>query len=170
MNNEYKEMLERFDQICQNAKKELLCAKEEKEKQKKFLKKIDKELTITEYDEIKYWLANVEILDNTDYILNNRKAKILIRYLKEKDKEIEQLNNIIDGLEKEIKIMEKYFELIIDLGYDYDGFNKEEDLKGLIDELVRYASLGRVCNTIEPIYTRKDNEKFNILGEVIKSE
>ena len=100
MNNEYKEMLERFDQICQNAKKELLCAKEEKEKQKRFLKKIDKELTITEYDEIKYWLANVEILDKTDYILHNRKAKILIKYLKEKDKELDKYKNIVDEIEE----------------------------------------------------------------------
>ena len=99
MNNEYKEMLERFEQICQNAKKEL-CGKKEKEQEKRFIEKIDKELTITEYDEIEYWLANVEVLDNTDYILNNRKAKILVRYLKEKDKEIERLNTEIDYLNK----------------------------------------------------------------------
>lgn len=77
---------------------------------------------------------------------------------------------LLKNKDKQIEIMEKYFELIIDLGYDYDGFNKEEDLKGLIDELVRYASLGRVCNITEPIYTRKDDEKCNILGELIKSE
>ena len=39
-------------------------------------------------------------------------------------KEIERLNNII-------KIMEKYFELIVDLGYDYDGLNSEDSLKRL---------------------------------------
>ena len=101
MNEEYKEMLERFEQICQNAKKEL-CAKKEKGQEKRFIEKIDKELTISEYDEIEYWLANVEVLDNTDYILNNRKAKILIRYLKEKDKEIERLNNIINDIDRYI--------------------------------------------------------------------
>ncbi len=112
MNDEYKEMLERFEQICKNAKKEL-CGKKEKEQEKRFIEKIDKELTINEYDEIKYWLANVEILDNTDYILNNRKAKILVRYLKEKDKEIERLNNIIDELEE---LIDSY-----ELGkYDYE--------------------------------------------------
>ena len=101
MNDEYKKMLERFEQICQNAKKEL-CGKKEKEQEKKFIEKIDKELTISEYDEIEYWLANVEILDKTDYILNNRKAKILVRYLKEKQQEIERLNNIINEIEDSI--------------------------------------------------------------------
>ena len=90
MSDEYKKMLERFEQICQNAKKEL-CGKKEKEQEKRFIEKIDKGLTISEYDEIEYWLTNVEVLDNTDYILNNRKAKILVRYLKEKQEEIEQL-------------------------------------------------------------------------------
>lgn len=70
---------------------------------------------------------------------------------------------------RQIEIMEKYFELIIDLGYDYDGFNKEEDLKGLIDELVRYASLGRVCNTTEAIYVNQD-KKYNILNEELKGD
>ena len=91
MNDEYKKMLERFEQICQNAKEEL-CGKKEKEQEKNFIKKIDKGLTISEYDEIEYWLANVEILDNTDYILNNRKAKILVKYLKEKQQETDRLN------------------------------------------------------------------------------
>ena len=101
MNDEYKKMLERFEQICQNAKKEL-CGKKEKEQEKRFIEEIDKELTISEYDEIEYWLANVEVLDNTDYILNNRKAKILVRYLKEKQQEINRLNNVINELEKEL--------------------------------------------------------------------
>ena len=74
--------------------------------------------------------------------------------------EIEQLNNII-------KIMEKYFELIVDLGYDYDGLNKIEDLKTLIDQLVKYASLGRVYNTTEPIFINND-KKYNILNEELK--
>lgn len=76
---------------------------------------------------------------------------------------------LIKKQEKEIKIMEKYFELIIDLGYDYDGLSSTEDLQNLIDELVRYASLGRVCNTTEAIYVNQ-NEKYNILGELIKSD
>lgn len=75
-------------------------------------------------------------------------------------------------MERQIEIMERYFELICDLGYDYDGCNTIEGLKSLIDELVHYASLGRACNDTEVIYiTLKDEEgneeNFNILHEKI---
>lgn len=107
MNDEYKKMLERFEKICQNAKEEL-CGKREKEQEKRFIEKIDKELTISEYDEIEYWLANVEVLDNTDYILNNRKAKILVRYLKEKQQEIKKLNNKLKDIKSQLDYLETY--------------------------------------------------------------
>jgi hypothetical protein len=71
--------------------------------------------------------------------------------------------------DKSTIIMEKYLELIYDLGYDYDGLDKVESLKTLIDELVRYASLGRACNTTEPIY-ENGGKKYNILMEEIDSE
>jgi len=77
--------------------------------------------------------------------------------------ENERLNNII-------KIMEKYFELIIDLGYDYDGFNQVESLKGLIDELVKYASLGRAYNTTEPIYEDGKGKIYNIINKELKGD
>ena len=75
-------------------------------------------------------------------------------------------------LERQIQIMEKYFELIIDIGCDYDGFNTTESLKSLIDELCRYASLGRVANDTEVIYSTLEDEfgneeKYNILHEKI---
>lgn len=70
-------------------------------------------------------------------------------------------------LEKKIEIMEKYFELIINLGFDYDGFN-ETGLKGLIDEMGRFARLGRVANITEPIFFNGQNN-FNILGEKLES-
>ena len=68
--------------------------------------------------------------------------------------------------DRRIEIMERYLELICDLGYDYDGCNEIESLKGLIDELVHLASLGRACNDTETIYVDKEN-RFNILGEKI---
>lgn len=61
-------------------------------------------------------------------------------------------------------IMEKYLELIIQLGYDYDGLNTVESLKSLIDELVRYAKLGITKNLTEPIY-ENEKSKYNILGK-----
>lgn len=85
MNDEYKKMLERFEQICQNAKKEL-CGKKEKELEKRFIEKINKELTINGYDEIEYWLASVEALDNN-----------VVNDILEENK---RLNNIINEFEK----------------------------------------------------------------------
>ena len=64
--------------------------------------------------------------------------------------------------------MEKYFELISDLGYDYDGLNTIESLKGLIDELVHYANLGMVRNINAVIYVN-DKNYYNILHEPIES-
>ena len=90
----------------------------------------------------------------------NNEIKILLQENNSKEKVIIKQENII-------KIMEKYFELIIDLGYDYDGLNQEESLKKLIDELCKYASLGRAYNITEPIYVN-ENKKYNILHEELK--
>ena len=65
--------------------------------------------------------------------------------------------------------MERYLELIIDIGFDYDGCNTVEGLKRLIDELVHLASLGRACNTTEPIYIN-NGKQYNILHERIGEE
>lgn len=70
-------------------------------------------------------------------------------------------------MNKQVEIMEKYLELIIDLGFDYDGCNTIESLKELINELVHYAKLGRVCNITEPIY-ENSSKKYNILHEELK--
>lgn len=70
-------------------------------------------------------------------------------------------------MKQQMKIMEKYLELIIDLGYDYDGCDTVESLKGLIDELVHLASLGRACNITEVIYENNE-KKYNILHEELK--
>lgn len=72
-----------------------------------------------------------------------------------------------EKLARQVEIMERYLELIYDLGYDYDGFNDVENLKGLIDEMCRLASLGRACNVTEPIYEDDKGMKSNILGEII---
>ena len=70
-------------------------------------------------------------------------------------------------MNRQIEIMEKYFELIIDLGFDYDGCNTIESLKALIDELVHYAKLGRACNINEPMYVNGE-KYYNILHEELK--
>lgn len=99
---------------------------------------------ITEYD--KFW----------NYITNLEQDNQMYAQLKDTNEEI-------------ITIMEKYFELIYDLGFDYDGFNYEKDLKGLIDGMCRFASLGRVANTSEVIFVDRDKQ-YNILGEEIKDD
>lgn len=70
---------------------------------------------------------------------------------------------------KRIIVMKKYFQLIIDLGFDYDGFHKAKDLKGLIDELVRIASLGLICDTNEKMYEDEEGNSYNILLEKLKN-
>ena len=73
-------------------------------------------------------------------------------------------------MDRRIEIMERYLERIVDLGYDYDGYNDVENLKGLIDELTRLASLGRACNDIEPMSIDGKGNVYNILGEKIVNE
>ena len=67
-----------------------------------------------------------------------------------------------EELKQQIIIMEKYFELINNISFDYDGYNDVTGLKRVIDELNRFANLGRACNTTESIY-ESEGVKFNIL-------
>lgn len=79
-----------------------------------------------------------------------------------------QMESERDKLDKMVKIMEKYLELIYDIGFDCDGLNEIESLKVLVEQLTHYASLGRVANTTEPIFV-KGKTKYNILNEKIKN-
>lgn len=72
-------------------------------------------------------------------------------------------------LKREINIKNKYAELIVDLAFDYDGFNTVEGLKGLIDELSNIAKLIIDSNDKEIIYINGSN-KYNILYEKIGEE
>ena len=86
------------------------------------------------------------------------------RYIHDLEQQVKKLQEENAELDNKVIIMEKYFELITDLGYDYDGFTQGKDLKGLIDQLVHFANLGRVCNITEPIYVN-GVKKYNILFE-----
>lgn len=70
-------------------------------------------------------------------------------------------------LERQVKIKDKYCQLIIDLGFDYDGFNTVDSLKSLIDELVSYAQRAIECDDKGTIYVNGEGEHNNILGETI---
>ena len=83
-------------------------------------------------------------------------------------KRYDKLKKENEKLKQSIVILENYLELIHDLGYDYDGLKYEYELKGLIDEMVRFSSLGRAYNTTEEIYVDGKGKSFNILGEELK--
>lgn len=69
-------------------------------------------------------------------------------------------------LERQIQIKNAYLQLIIDLAFDYDGYEKAEDLKELIDELVAYAVLAIKNDDKEVIYESwHDQTQSNILME-----
>lgn len=53
--------------------------------------------------------------------------------------EMYELLQEIDKYKEILDKIKKNNQRIIDYGFDYDGFNKEEDLKKLIDMLVDYA-------------------------------
>jgi hypothetical protein len=51
-------------------------------------------------------------------------------------------NKVYEDLILDYADKNEAFQLIIDLGDDYDGFNTVDSLKGLIDELVEIARIG----------------------------
>lgn len=76
----------------------------------------------------------------------------------------------LEDLQREIEIKNEYLVLMVDLAYDYDGFNTVEGLKGLIDELRKYASYALDNNDKIPIYRDGNENDFNILHERIGGE
>ena len=72
------------------------------------------------------------------------------------------------NLERQIKIKDEWCQLIIDLGFDYDGCNTVESLKDLINELVDYAHKAIICDDVSVVYVGADDKKSNILLEDIK--
>nr|DAR26657.1 MAG TPA: hypothetical protein [Bacteriophage sp.] len=67
-------------------------------------------------------------------------------------------------LERNIKIKDEYFQLIVDCGFDYDGLNSIESLKYLVDDLVDLAKSGLKSDDKRPIYFAHDKQ-YNILNE-----
>ena len=56
--------------------------------------------------------------------------------------------------------------MICDIGLDYDGEKSVEGLKGLVDELVKYAEFG--LNGIRPQYIRNGLLEEMVLGKWVK--
>ena len=98
-----------------------------------------------------------QMLDRGSDFLDNLKDTVHTQYLD------------IQDLKREKEIMTKYMQLIVDIGFDYDGYNKSEDLKELIDEIVEYATLGIECNDKKVMY-QNETKKYNILMEEIEDK
>ena len=68
------------------------------------------------------------------------------------------------NLKKQIKIKNKYAQMILDLAIGYDGYTKEKELKRLIDEISELALLLIQCDDKKIIYI-SGNKGYNILFE-----
>lgn len=82
----------------------------------------------------------------------------------------EELKEKVRELERQIKLKDKYCELIHDIGFDYDGYNDVDNLKKIIDELVAYSVMAKDNDDRYSIYNSIEGKKYNILMEEIKDE
>lgn len=87
-----------------------------------------------------------ELYDIRDYIVS----------LKQENKQLKEKNEYLKN-QKENK--DNWFQLIVDIGYDYDGYNDVENLKHLIDELVKFALNGRDNYEYEDIFEELERGK-----------
>lgn len=120
---------EKYRESYIKAKKKYNSKPEVKEKRKEYMKKYRKE----HKEEIR--IARQKYRDK-DINKFNERNRMYQRKRRENYKENAEL--VIKQKEVLDKIR-KNNARIIDYGFDYDGFNKEEDLKKLIDMLVDYA-------------------------------
>lgn len=88
--------------------------------------------SMTEKNEIK------EILDKLQKVANRETAS-RNALMEMKDKDYQLLLDYINNLKERNEKATNKIQYIIDYGFDYDGFNTVESLKGLIDMLVDYA-------------------------------
>ena len=113
-------------------------------------------------------------------LATEKKTEEYIRSLEKKIKELEEnyipkslVRENIKELEKkdrEIQIKNNYLDLIWQIGYDYDGLNKVESLKELIDELVDYAIKAKKNDDKSVIYEGNRGKEIinqNILFEKV---
>lgn len=76
----------------------------------------------------------------------------------ELQQENEQLKEKVKYQKNKIDNKDNWCQLIADIAFDYDGCNTIESLKGLIDELVRYALNSRDNYDYEEILKGDSNE------------
>ena len=125
-------------------------------------------------EEIEEYERTLDVFDERKYrkkYLRDRRKKepnmlypdadeVYERYYEQKEQ--------IKKLERQVKIKNNYLDLIYCIGYDYDGYEKAESLKSLIDELVDYAVKGMKNDDKTVIYEGGKGTKQNILYEKLK--
>lgn len=85
-----------------------------------------------------YWYKEEDVYSINRY-LSLKDFNYISNKYQELQKENEQLKEKVKYQKNKIDNKDKWCQLIVDIGFDYDGCNTIESLKGLIDELVRYA-------------------------------
>lgn len=70
-----------------------------------------------------------------------------------------------------INTADEAIEMIVGLGYDYDGFSNENDLKSLIDELVELAVLAKSLMHVpaNEICTNRNMEHKFLIAEQVRN-
>ena len=107
------------------------------------------DLLIKENQELKKQYC--ERTDCSGRIGNSKKVEQLQQENKQLKEKVKYQKNKIDN-------KDNWCQLIADIGFDYDGCNTIESLKGLIDELVRYALNSRDNYDYEEILKGDSNE------------
>lgn len=120
----------------------------------KFAKNILKEVEHIEYA-LKYFIDRTNQLE---------------RDLEHYKEAYENRVNEFIKVDRELKIKNEYFQLIHDIGYDFDGANILDSFKKLVNELVDYANKGYKSDDKAVIYDNFNGVKKNILGETIEGE
>ena len=107
----------------------------------------------------------IEILDTFEL---RRKTKNYKEISLEDTQSVKIVLNLIDKLQRQIKIKDNYFDMIYFVGADYDGYEKAKDLKSVVDDLVDYAIKGKNNDDKSQMYMNGNGKPENILFEEIK--
>lgn len=104
-----------------------------------------------------YWYKEEDVYSINRY-LSLKDFNYISNKYQELQKENEQLKEKVKYQKNKIDNKDNWCQLIADIGFDYDGCNTIESLKGLIDELVRYALNSRDNYDYEEILKGDSNE------------
>lgn len=108
-----------------------------------------------------------EWIERDRAIRNNSTETDFDKFCEEKNLAIEDLLNRVKELDRRIEIKDNYIELAIDIACDYDGYERPEDLKHLIDEIVGYNEKA-LENVVNEVMFWGGDHYYNILHEEIK--